>query len=152
MMHLTDFNTAAGWSPRRIELLRRHHALALTAIQSAELLGVTRNAIVSKRARLALAPRGTRPECTNLPVLPPYGRLGLVGDPQFRTEPLPRMDFAPPEGACPKPLARKEARECAWPLGQAEEQGDHRTQFCCAVVHRRGPYCPDHAQRARRAP
>lgn len=146
----SEADCAEGWSPQRIELLRHHHTLGLSLSQSAEVLGgVTRNAVVSKRNRLGLAPQ-SKVASPNLPALPPYGRLGLVGCPEFRTEPLPAMDLPPPAAANPKRLSTRERGECAWPLGPAEQQGDYMTLFCCAPVEGRRPYCPDHAKRARR--
>ncbi|MBV9511814.1 MAG: hypothetical protein JO303_16195, partial [Caulobacteraceae bacterium] len=67
LQHETD--AADGWSPRRVEVLRRHHALGLSAGQSAELLGgVSRNAVICKRNRLGLAPAEAKPSSAKVPV------------------------------------------------------------------------------------
>jgi hypothetical protein len=136
---------ADGWSPRRIDLLRLHHAQGLTARQSAELLGgVTRHAVISKRHRIGLIclPRARR----ILAVLPPVvrGRLKLLQPPKLRAKPVPQMDLPPPPGAKPKRLRDRRANECAWPLGPAETEGDHLTLFCCAPRQGRWPYCAAH--------
>ncbi|QUD88035.1 GcrA family cell cycle regulator [Phenylobacterium montanum] len=146
-----DHLSALGWTPDRVDLLRRHFAVGLTAAESAILLGVSKNAVISKRTRMGLlggvrlfkageaAPqrRGREP------------RLKLTPTPQFRRLPLPDMDQPPPPAARPKPLAQRERGECAWPLGAAEQEGDWRTLFCCAPVRPGGRYCCAHAARAR---
>ena len=143
-------STADGWSPRRLELLRRHHALGLSSAESAELLGgVTRGAVASKRARLGLAPHPVRGAVFTA-ATSARRRRSLVEVPEFRVEPLPDMDLPLPCDAKPKRLCDQELRECAWPLGTADAQGDHHTLFCCAPVKERGPYCAHHRAIARR--
>jgi len=151
LQHETD--AADGWSQRRVEVLRRHHAWGLSAGQSAELLGgISRNAVICKRNRLGLAGPRAAPALANVPLAPPYGRLGLAGCPEFRVEPLPEMDFPAPEGADPRRLCEKGEGRCAWPLGPADEAGDYRTRFCCAPAEPRRAYCAEHGRRARRNP
>jgi len=142
---------ADGWSPRRVELLREHHARGLTARESAELLGgVTRDAVISKRNRLGL-PQLRRPESTLTVLVPPaQTRLRRGHLAALCCAPLPQMDLTPPCNVNPKPLVERKRRECAWPLGPAEAEGDYRTLFCCAPARRRSPYCPEHAALARR--
>ena len=143
---------ARVWTAKRSELLHRHFDRGLTAAQSAELIGgVTRDAVISKRRRLGLAP--TKAARDILGALPPPTRSLVAGFPvpRFRCEPLPDMDLPAPPDAAPKRLADREFGECAWPLGTADEEGDYRTLFCCAPVKRGRPYCIDHAAVAKRA-
>jgi hypothetical protein len=153
MRRRSVFPNAEGWSPRRVDLLRKHHALGLSAARSAELLGdVSRNAVISKRSRLGLnsvrSPADT--ECNRQ--LFAQGRLRLIRPPALRCEPLPNMEFELPPGAVPKRLCNRGLAECAWPLGVADAEGDHLTRFCCAPVDGLGSYCASHAAIARRRP
>ncbi len=142
---------AVGWTEARVALLRRHFAVGLTAAESAILLGgVSKNAVIAKRARLGLfgitrAKPGRPPKAE--------GRLPSVTfrpEPDFKRIPLPPMDSPPPSGADPKPLARHRRGECVWPLGPAQEAGDWRTLFCCAPAVTGRRYCPTHGALARR--
>jgi len=145
------WNTAAGWTPARIELLRHHYALGMTPAESADALGgVSRNAVLCKRLRLGLTA-----QCTEF-----GGALaGLLGrrfrasePPPLPCQPLPRMDTSPPWDARPRPLLDRGRRECVWPLGPVSQPGDHRTLFCCAPTVRRRSYCKVHVAIARWKP
>lgn len=146
-----DNLAAAGWTPDRIDLLRRHFAVGLTATESAILLGVTKNAVISKRTRLGLLGtvrmtwRGDAEPASRVR----ESRIRCAPTPKLRRLPLPDMDQPPPPDADPKMLAQRQRGECAWPLGPAEQEGDWRTLFCCAPAHPGGRYCSAHATRAR---
>ena len=162
----SDDVAPSTWPPARVELLRLHHALGLSALVSARLIGgVSRNAVISKRRRLGLVGanplqammralgRASRAACgfsmswgPGRVVRHPLERPGAARS----SEPLPFMDWPAPPDARPSTLADREVGECAWPLGPAEEPGDHRTSFCCAPAKRGRPYCATHAERARR--
>ena len=156
---------APGWSPPRVELLRLHYDLGLSAAISAELIGeVSKNAVISKRRRLGLM--GVNPPrssicvsgCAEAPLAPSWYRPQVLrrrpGDGVIilRLHALPFMDWPAPAEANPKTLADRVQGECAWPLGPAEAPGDYRTRFCCAPVSPRRAYCDVHLARARRAP
>jgi len=145
--------SALQWTPERVALLRRHHAVGLTASESAILLGgVTKNAVISKRNRLGL--RGVMIAVRPLEPGAPAARFRTRRfklEPIFRCEPLPSMDPTAPVGAAPKPLAQHQRGECLWPLGLAEAAVDWRTLFCCAPAARPRRYCPAHLARARGA-
>ena len=59
------------------------------------------------------------------------------------------MDLPPPADAAPKSLNERGPRQCAWPLGPAEAEGDYLTLFCCAPRQGRRPYCATHSAIAR---
>ncbi len=149
------------WSDERVEQLKRHHAMGLSAAASADLIGsVSRNAVISKRRRLGLM--GANPLRSAMLALrkvfhaaqvdrqpkPAACRSGLVDDERLPREPLPFMDFAVPPDANPKILADREVGECAWPLGPAEQPADYRTLFCGAPVARGQTYCAAHRANA----
>lgn len=145
----------SSWSEVRVRLLIDHYRRGLSASESASLIGeVSKNAVISKRRRLGLfavivapaPPQGgeERPRERTRPI-----RI-VRGPPPLPVTPLPRMDGPTPPGADPKPLSARRFGECAWPLGPAEAEGDHRTLFCAARVERGGRYCPAHAARAYR--
>jgi hypothetical protein len=149
------------WSALRVEMLRLHHAMGLSAALSAQLIGdVSRNAVISKRRRLGLvganplqaalrAIRGAvRPAACTSSKTRPSGLADAIGRLELRCEPLPFMDWPPPAGAQPKSLAQRDPGECAWPLGPGESPGDYRTLFCCAPVDRGRVYCTEHRRRA----
>ena len=152
------FHGAAIWSDARVEQLKLHHAMGLSAALSADLIGgVSRNAVISKRRRLGLV--GANPlqaamrrarRAARICAGDGLFRLGGPGD--LRCEPLPDMDWPPPPDANPRTLADKNAGECAWPLGCAEDAADYQTLFCCAPTGRGESYCPDHRQRAYAGP
>jgi GcrA cell cycle regulator len=151
-----------AWSPGRVDLLRLHFDLGLSAKRSAELIGdgVTRNAVISKRRRLGLmganplqtgvGPTSRVGRTTPLPRRSSRAKAGLADEPT-RREPLPFMDWPDPAGATPKTLTHREPGECAWPLGPAEAPGDDRTLFCCAPVEVGRSYCAVHDARVIRA-
>jgi len=152
-----------GWSPARAELVRLHHALGLSAALSARLIGgVSRNAVISKRRRMGLTganplqaanrvfrtchpASGPGPLVSAVSLALPRSYIDPLEPP---CEPLPFMDSPPPPDADPKILAERSRGECAWPLGPAEVEGDHRTLFCCAPVRRGRSYCGAHAAAA----
>jgi GcrA cell cycle regulator len=151
----------AAWSLARVDLLRLHFELGLSAKLSAELIGgVTRNAVISKRRRLGLM--GANPLQTAMrlarravrialptPRRPSSPAPGQSPPPEpICCEPLPFMDWPAPAGARPKTLAEREQSECAWPLGPAEAPGDYRTLFCCAPAEAGRSYCTVHHLRA----
>jgi hypothetical protein len=142
---------AFGWTEERVNLLKRHFAVGLTATESAILLCVSKNAVISKRNRLGLTgfarAIGAGPAVKRRMRAP---MLRIAREPDFRRLPLPAMDAAPPPDANPKPLAQHKCGECVWPLGRADEAGDWRTLFCCAPVRLGVRYCQTHAARSRR--
>lgn len=140
----------------RVQLLVDHYRRGLSASESAALIGgVSKNAVVSKRRRLGLLavigsprdpdPAQKSPRCERVPPL-----RAFRGPPPLPVSPLPDMDQPPPLGADPKPLAARRFGECAWPLGPAEAEGDHRTLFCAARTMPGKVYCAAHAARAYR--
>ena len=149
-------------TPARTALLVEHYQAGMSAAQSAVLIGtVSKNAVISKRRRLGLmavaaggfgldgfsTSQTPRPRCDGR-------RLRLFrGPPPLPTTPLPKMDHPPPAEAKPRRLTEVRRGECAWPLGPAEDAGDHRTLFCGAPAGAGASYCAMHAARAfRRAP
>jgi hypothetical protein len=135
-----------GWSPRRVALLREHHAFGLSAARSAELIGgVSRNAVISKRHRLGLISVRRAAETPCVKVRSADRLAGFHRPPLMRCEPLPNMDFALPADAMPKRLTERRVGECVWPIGDAEAEGDYLTLFCCAPVAARSSYCFSHA-------
>ncbi len=138
-----------GWTPARIDMLYLHYALGMTAGQSAQVLGgVSGNAVQSKRMRLGLASKAAASAVSTLFT---GRRVRFSGVMSLCCEPLPEMNFRPPPGARPSRLADRGPRECAWPLGPAEQPGDYRTLYCCAPAGRRSAYCPVHAEHVRGA-
>ncbi len=142
---------ALGWTEERVALLRRHFAVGLTAAESGILLGVSKNAVISKRTRQGLVglvrsagPAVADRRCER------SSTFRMPFEPGFRRLPLPSMDGPPPPGADPKPLARHRRGECVWPLGGADQPGDWRTLFCCAPAAVGARYCDAHTARARR--
>jgi hypothetical protein len=141
-----------GWTSARIDMLHRHFALGMTAGQSADALGgVSRNAVLCKRLRLGLSSRSDAPAGVLAGLLD--GRRYLPTEPPpLPCHPLPEMDLELPADARPSLLADKRHRDCAWPLGPAEQPGDYRTLYCCAPSVARRAYCPVHADIARWRP
>jgi GcrA cell cycle regulator len=153
-MSALESKAAEGWSDGRVARLREHHALGLTAAESARRLGgVSKNAVISKRHRLGLfssLERAAEEPDRTVRGERRGARAAFAGPPPLPIEPLPNMDRPPPAGAQPKPLAARGPGQCAWPLGPAEQPGDFRTLFCCAPIEGGRTYCPCHAARASR--
>ena len=146
------------WSPERVALLQLHYLQGMAAAESARLIGLTRNAVISKRYRLGLFGRAVSDRPRSRPSKPlktgdavrPFWfspREDLMA-----VEPLPAMDLPPPPDARPSILADRPARTCGWPLGPAEDPGDATSLFCCAPVVGRKSYCTAHLRRSLRAP
>lgn len=146
------------WSGARVLLLIDHYRRGLSANESAALIGgVSKNAVISKRRRLGLFAVAAAPCPPGGGESRPRERVRplrvLRGPRSLPVTPLPDMDLPPPPNADPKSLSARRSGECAWPLGAAEAEGDHRTLFCAAPVEQGGRYCPNHAARAyRRTP
>ena len=148
------------WSDARVRLLVDHYRSGLSASDSATLIGgVSKNAVVSKRRRLGLfavvgvgaEPRDSAGAGAGDRRRERAGPIRLFrGPPPLPVEPLPEMDHPPPPDAEPKPLTARRFGECAWPLGAAAAEGDHRTLFCAAPAKAGASYCPAHAARAYR--
>jgi hypothetical protein len=138
------------WSASRVEALREHHRLGLTAAQSAMLLGTTKNAVIAKRYRLGLfgTTRGAKAVLCPTPTSSRRSSAAAFrAPPTFPPEPLPEMDGPLPPNAAPVTLAFRRWDQCAWPLGAAGEPADWRTLFCGAPVAR-ASFCACHAARA----
>jgi GcrA cell cycle regulator len=149
-----------NWTDERVELLRKLWAEGLSASQiSAQLGGVTRNAVIGKVHRLKLSSRGRastapsrpkKPASTNghKPVPRPVAHRSNGANalqPHFEADVAPRPHFT---AAAPVvvPISRHlklvelTERTCKWPNGDPSCQG-RMTDSAEA-----GPYCAYHSR------
>jgi GcrA cell cycle regulator len=143
------------WTDARIETLTNLWGAGLSAsLIAARLGGTTRNAVIGKVQRLALASRKTvvtrRPALSTAtrpkraPSPPPAGRSR-----KSRTRPRRPLKPTPLGPAPPIPvtvLTLKPAN-CNWPEGDPKRPGFH---FCGREKPLDRAYCPHHAARAYR--
>ena len=105
------------WTQERIDSLAKLWQEGLSTAEIGRRLGVTKNSVVGKAHRLALAPR-----------------------------PSPLKSGTAPAAARPVKQAKKVVEisgpTCSWPIGHPGEKGFH---FCDARAMQGKPYCTEHA-------
>jgi GcrA cell cycle regulator len=152
-----------NWTDERVELLRKLWAEGLSASQiSAQLGGVTRNAVIGKVHRLKLSSRGRastapsrpkKPASTNghKPVPRPVAHRSNGANalqPHFEADVAPRPHFT---AAAPVvvPISRHlklvelTERTCKWPNGDPLHED---FSFCGNDSAEAGPYCAYHSR------
>lgn len=132
---------AAGWTPDRIDLLRRYWLEGLSSAQIAKRLGgVTRNAVLGKRIRLGLTRRVApgnaipRPKGASKPKPKPKPKLKIAQEPPKATQ--------PPALAAPPPIP--DAQACKWITG--DPRGYHT--WCAAPTEPNSSWCAEHKRLA----
>lgn len=152
------------WTAERVEMLKAHHAGGLSASQSAAILGVTRNSVIGKWARLGLPKR--RKEAPPKPPKVRPGRIfstichqpiGAVSKLARTAQPEKQFDSKLSADDIPRQQRRSfdrlEERHCRWPYG---DPGKPDFFYCGAVrkdphipIGAGGvPYCAGHCQTA----
>ncbi len=158
-----------SWTEDRVGQLRELWSQGLSASQIAERLGsVTRNAVIGKAHRLALASRPSpirgasgqaRPRTRPAPmprrpvraplIAPARGRFNGVVNGLANGKPRGAgigIDRAALRVRAPYPLAAAaDGPACKWPLG---DPGDADFHFCGSPSVAGRPYCPDHCAMA----
>jgi len=135
-----------GWTPDRVELLKKRWSEGLSASQiAARLGGVTRNAVIGKVHRLGLAARVTRSPRTKS-ARRTARRIFTAG--QFSVRP-PRLAVVPQMLEMPPALRIDllDLREmhCRWPIGDPQDNAFH---FCGRQKATAIAYCEHHARLA----
>lgn len=160
---------AAGWSDKRIELLKKLWSEGLGASQIAGRLGsVTRNAVIGKAHRLGLSGRATTSRMRSCRASAARTRQqesskaktvkaknttqpSSVSRPDKLVLVRPAVDFAPPTEEMVIPLTERKTIQtltecsCRWPIGDPQMADFH---FCGKNKVPLLPYCEHHAQRA----
>ena len=146
------------WTQAVIAELRRLWAEGLSTAEIGRRLGVSKNAVVGKAHRLALAPRPSpihrsaapamapaAPRRALGPTLPPLAQQAVHTPPAPAEPPIARS--APMLRAVAVSLPRNGGRisACCWPIGEPGTSGFH---FCGCQAIQGKPYCGDHAQLA----
>jgi GcrA cell cycle regulator len=135
------------WDDSSKQRLRAHWARGLSAAAIGRLLGISKNAVISKARRLGLPgrpnpilPRQARQEPAPRVTLPP---LSVAEPVTLEPEPVPVTVAAPPAPLRP----RGRVEPCCW----AEPAGRRQWRYCDAVSLPNQPYCEEHAAKARPA-
>ncbi len=158
-----------SWTEDRVGLLRELWSEGLSASRIAERLGgITRNAVIGKAHRLALAsrpspirgtpgqsrPRAKAPPALRPPVRPPFvpvahprhavngaAPAATAAEDRLRNAGL-ELNRAALRAPPPYPLAANaDGPACKWPIG---DPGEPEFHFCGAPSVTGRPYCPDH--------
>jgi GcrA cell cycle regulator len=140
----------SGWSPARIERARAMWLAGESAAVIGKALGVTRNAVIGKLARLGVA----RPDAVSRANREAGARKGAGVSATARAKAPARpvlkvvANAARPRPSEPEPeplasLMRLTSHMCRWPIGEPEQAG---FGFCGRPAQR--SFCPDHARRA----
>jgi len=145
---MTDFD----WTAEIVELIISARSEGKTAREIGELLGVTRNAVIGKWARLRLPKKKTGP---------PKRKAQPKREPKPKTIVVRAVPMPPPV-VVRKPamgvsaaVEALESLDCRWPFGDPHSEDFH---FCGARVRTDkdgmslGPYCAEHMDIARGAP
>lgn len=136
---MSDSRHFHNWTDERIELLRKLLADDYSASQAATQLGVTRNAVIGKAARLGIA------------LSAGVGRPKNSPKPRFikpsRLRPLPAIptsqaiDLPPDTVANPVTLMQLEVHHCRWPV----DMPSGPMMYCGGDAMFGCPYCSFHA-------
>jgi GcrA cell cycle regulator len=140
-----DALTSETWTDERVDLFKQLWADGLTAPQIANILGVTRNAVLGKRLRLKL------PERLRTPPAKPRNRPTRLYARKY-----PTIRYRNPLAEAPAMAAREnpcslldlDDKRCHWPNGHPSEPSFY---FCGGVVER-GSYCDFHSRVAYQKP
>lgn len=139
------------WTDERVEMLKQHHADGLSAHQSAMILGgVSRLAIIGKRARLGLsmsreariATHGPKPAPTPKPPrqVPDTRRLKVTAPPEV----IDAMPVIVDDKPGVPLLTLRRFGQCRWPVQDGDAPAD--MMFCGSECV--GSYCDPHRIRA----
>jgi GcrA cell cycle regulator len=131
------------WSAQQTEIFRTMWTDGATCREIANTLGVSKNAVVGKRARLKLPGRPNPAQQRG-----PRGRYGprLPQPPAPEPEPAIPLIWNPPTLQPLEsylPLEVLTSSQCHWPL-----TADRPFLFCGAPASPKQPYCPVHRARA----
>lgn len=163
--------THDGWTPLRVELLKKLWQEGLSASQIAKQLGgVTRNAVIGKVHRLGLSGRATpsRPAVAKQSrsqsrvfgetrVKPAYIIVGSGDGTTVLEKPpghAPREEFdatkfEPLPGVVPVPFEARTGWQCRWPVDGFTGRG----ALCCGLDSGEGqPYCTAHTKASIKPP
>lgn len=150
-----------GWTPERVETLRKLWSDGLSgAVIAGILADVTRVAVIAKARRMGLARRRTQQRVSRraLPSTPNGKRIlpgSAISHPKkpavkakaatavFQTLPLPQ-ETAPLPEALFISLIDLGPDQCKWPHGDPREAGFG----FCGAERSKGPYCAHHASKA----
>jgi GcrA cell cycle regulator len=142
------------WTEERLELLKRHFAAGLTCREIAGDIGVSRNAVIGKLARLNL----TREKTGDTPRRTPRDRDAPKGR---RRGSVPRLQYRMLQAVYAEPAAADEPianghccsllelseQRCRWPISTP---GAEDFCFCGNTPVDGLPYCPGHTRLAYR--
>lgn len=140
------------WTPERVELLKSHFSAGLTCREIANEIGVSRNAVIGKLARLHLT-RG-RAEPRRITSKDEAGKRRTRSVPRLQYRML-RQLFAEAEAASDEPihserpcsLIELSAEKCRWPINSP---GEKDFGFCGNRPLDGLPYCAGHTRLAYR--
>ena len=148
------------WTDDRVQTLTHRWQDGYSAALIGAELGFSRNAVIGKVQRLALASRKTvvtrRPQRTQRPALSTATRPNRAPSPppacrsrKSRTRPRRPVEPPPLGPAPPIPVTvlTLAPANCNWPEGDPKRPGFH---FCGRDKPHETPYCPHHAARAYR--
>lgn len=142
------------WTDERIALLRNHFEAGLSCREIAAQIGVTRNAVIGKLARLNLR-RESNQDGSGAPRRRKSRKKGeLRGSPRQQYRLLQAL-YADPQPSMTEPIHNErccsllelDEQRCRWPIS-SPGQSDFR--FCGNVPIGGLPYCPGHARIAYR--
>lgn len=133
----------AGWSYKRIEVLKKLWQDGATASDIASALGggVTRSAVLGKIHHLGLKRPRAPPACLPKPEVVTTSTSPVGGVPEPST-PLPSDPFTT-QAPLMLSLMELSGATCRWPVGSGDPQ-----RFCGHPVGD-GVYCAEHAQASR---
>jgi len=144
--------TTPTWTAERVELLKSRFEAGLTCREIADDIGVSRNAVIGKIARLNLSraegvsERFSEPKVsprTRAPRSPPGQRQLLKA---LRPEPAPEEAPICSEHRCS--LLELSEEKCRWPIS---DLGPADVWFCGNKPLKGFPYCAGHARIAYQA-
>ena len=136
---------AEDWTEQKIETLTKMWNNGASCSQIGERIGMTRNAVIGKRKRLGLVPRGKggRDKATKIPKRPPMTPEGKgILMPQCNVSPVRTTDNAPVPMMIP--LLDLEDNMCHW-----VSTDDSPYLYCGHACKIGSAYCQHHNSRMR---
>jgi GcrA cell cycle regulator len=145
----SNFTPAFEWTTARIDLLRKLKGDGLSSSEIGVELGITRNAVIGKAARLGIGggqAKGAQREAKHY--APKAGPVFQINFGHLRAQKAARQRGERPAPPPPPVLTTRPcsileltSATCRWPMGEPDEPGFH---FCGSAPRDGKPYCGFH--------
>lgn len=138
-VHLKANPKAGRWEESREAELRQHASQGLSWRAVAKLMGVSKNTVLSKAARLGLEKSASRPARSVKPKAAKVQTFGTNAGRPAKAHVPPEAAFTPLPDSSPRPWIEREPGQCRWPVG-----GEGADMLMCCRRAANNRYCGEH--------